>query len=194
MLIPRPETEELVDLILKENKSAASVLDIGTGSGCIPVTIKKKLPLAHVFACDISKEALAIAKKNSELNTVNVSYFEANVLEENILEKTQIIFEIIVSNPPYIKEEEKMQMEKNVLEHEPHLALFVNGSDAIIFYKKIIDLCAGSLVKNGKLYFELNPVTAEEVNAYAKNSNLFETTFLIKDLSGAVRFFKGIKN
>lgn len=190
VLVPRPETEELVDLILKENTSAVSLVDIGTGSGCIPVTIKKKLPGAKVAACDISKEALALAKKNAELNTTDIHFFEANILEAQLPEK----FEIIVSNPPYIKESEKEQMEKNVLEHEPHLALFVEGDDAIVFYKRIIDLCGNFLEKKGKLYFELNPLTAKDVEEYAKKTNLFESSFLLKDMSGALRFFKAIKN
>lgn len=194
VLIPRPETEELVDLILKENKSALSALDIGTGSGCIPVTLKKNLPGTEVFACDISKEALMVAKTNAEANTVQVNFFEADVLAETIFENINAPVALIVSNPPYIKESEKVKMEKNVLEHEPHLALFVKGEDAIIFYKKIIDLCSASLAKKGKLYFELNPLTANEVDDYAKRSNLFDATFLIKDMSGTLRFFKAIKN
>jgi len=194
VLIPRPETEELVDLILKENKTATSILDIGTGSGCIPIALKKNLPNAEIFACDISADALSIAKKNAEMNNAEVHFFETNILEEKHLEKkTGKFFEIIVSNPPYIKESEKISIEKNVLEHEPHLALFVDGEDNIIFYKKIIDLCDESLAKKGRLYFELNPLTAEEVNDYAKSTKLFETSLLIKDMSGALRFFKAVK-
>jgi len=194
VLIPRPETEELVDLILKENKDASSILDIGTGSGCIPVSLKKNLPGASVFACDISSEALNLAKINAETNAVQVSFFETDILSGTVLEKTNTEVDVIVSNPPYIKENEKAHMEKNVLEYEPHLALFVKGDDPIVFYKKIIDLCLDSLTKKGKLYFELNPLTAKEVEDYAKKSNLFESTFLIRDMSGVLRFFKGIKN
>lgn len=195
VLIPRPETEELVDLIIKENPDSFSILDIGTGSGCIPVSLKFNSPKTEVFACDISADALSVAKKNSSLYKTDVHFFEANALDEkDIYAKTQKKFEIIVSNPPYIKSEEKKEMEKNVLEHEPHLALFVEGVDSIIFYKKIIDLCSKSLVQKGKLYFELNPLTAKEVQHYAEESQLFEKTFLIKDMSGTLRFFKGIKN
>ncbi|PBQ33039.1 protein-(glutamine-N5) methyltransferase, release factor-specific [Sphingobacteriaceae bacterium] len=195
VLIPRPETEELVDLILKENPASRSVLDIGTGSGCIPVCLKYYSPKTEVFACDISSDALSLAGKNSLLNKAEVNFFEANALDEtDIPSKIERDFEIIISNPPYIKAEEKKLMEKNVLEHEPHLALFVEGNDSIIFYKKIIDLCSKSLAQKGKLYFELNALTAKEVQRYADGSHLFEKTFLIKDMSGALRFFKGIKN
>lgn len=190
VLIPRPETEELVELVLKENKSVASILDVGTGSGCIPVSLKKHLPAAEVSACDISQDALDVAKTNAAENNTTVRFFEIDILERQLPQK----FELIISNPPYIKESEKQQMEKNVLEHEPHSALFVEGDDAIIFYKKIIDLCASSLHKKGRLYFELNPLTAVEVNDYAKKAGIFEQTFLIKDMSGALRFFKATKN
>jgi release factor glutamine methyltransferase len=190
VLIPRPETEELVELILKENKNVTSLLDIGTGSGCIPISLKKNLNKAEVFACDVSKNALHIAQTNAKLNSVEISFFETNILKDKIANR----FEVIVSNPPYIKETEKIQMEKNVLEHEPHLALFVEGEDAILFYKRIIDLCSTSLKEKGRLYFELNPITAREVEEYAVKSSLFESTYLIKDMSGALRFFKGIKN
>ncbi|WP_317898398.1 peptide chain release factor N(5)-glutamine methyltransferase [Aurantibacillus circumpalustris] len=190
VLIPRPETEELVELVLKENKGNLSILDIGTGSGCIPITLKNNLKESAVSACDISKDALDLAKKNAELNETTIDFFATDILKNQINNQ----FDIIISNPPYIKEKEKELMEKNVLDHEPHLALFVKGEDSIIFYKKIIDLCSTSLSKKGKLYFELNPLTAEAVEEYAKNSNLFENTHLIKDMSGALRFFKGIKN
>lgn len=190
VLIPRPETEELVELILKENKSITSILDIGTGSGCIPISLKKNLNEAEVFACDVSEKALLTAQANAKLNSVAINFFETDILNDEIDNS----FELIVSNPPYIKQVEMAQMEKNVLDHEPHLALFVEGEDAILFYKTIIDRCSNSLKEKGRLYFELNPLTAMEVEDYAVKSNLFESTFLIKDMSGVVRFFKGIKN
>jgi release factor glutamine methyltransferase len=194
VLIPRPETEELVDLILKENKTVAAVLDVGTGSGCIPISLKKNLQDAQVYACDISRKALDLAKKNAALNNMEIHFFEADVLlKKEILEKTGEKFDLIVSNPPYIKEDEKAHMKNNVLDHEPHLALFVEGEDPIIFYKKIIDLCSTSLNRKGKLYFELNPSTAKAVDNYAGESKLFSTTEMIKDMSGSLRFFKAIK-
>jgi len=200
VLIPRPETEELVDLILKENPVIESLLDIGTGSGCIPVSIKKNRKLAHIYACDISLEALAVAKNNSQINLADVNLFKADVLDvevpiaigikNEILEKV----DIIVSNPPYIKSIEKNSLHKNVINNEPHLALFVEGDDDIIFYKKIIDICKTILNAKGKLYFELNPITAQEVKNYAEQSHQFNIVNLVSDLSGNIRFLKAAKS
>lgn len=194
VLIPRPETEELVHLILEENKTPGSVLDIGTGSGCIPVTVKKHRPHADVFACDISNDALRIAEKNAALNQAPVQFIETDILKDPVAAPLQRTFGIIISNPPYIKEEERLQMDKNVLEHEPHLALFVKGENPVIFYERIIDLCATLLAEKGQLYFELNPLTANAVEQYAKHKGIFSHTSLLKDMSGAVRFFKGTKH
>lgn len=192
VLIPRPETEELVDLILRENPEVSSLLDIGTGSGCIPIALKKNRPQAEVFACDISKDALALAQKNAADNGTEVVFFEKDILRSTP-EAGKAAFGILVSNPPYIKKSESALMEKNVLEHEPHLALFVEDKDAIVFYRRIIDLCSTYLEEGGKLYFELNPLTAPEVETYAKASGNFKTTSLVKDMSGTLRFFKGTK-
>jgi release factor glutamine methyltransferase len=185
VLIPRPETEELVDLIIKENKNAKSFLDLGTGSGCIPISIKKNIPSANVSGCDISTTALKVARKNAEDNQTEIHFFERDVLSENF----SGTFDVIVSNPPYIKKEEAGSLSKQVIEHEPHLALFT-GNDDIIFYKKIIDLCNTVLNKKGLLYFELNPLTAEKVKDYAHTSNLFSSAELLKDMSGNLRFLK----
>jgi release factor glutamine methyltransferase len=195
VLIPRPETEELVDLILKENKTAKSFLDFGTGSGCIPISIKHRLQTAEVKACDISTEGLALAKKNAELNKTEVRFFEADILNpETFTNNLSSRVVVMVSNPPYIKAEEKTAMSSHVLDHEPHLALFVEGADDIVFYKRIIDLCESYLNKNGKLYFELNPMTAKAVEAYAQQSGLFIKVELRKDLSGKVRFLTATKS
>jgi release factor glutamine methyltransferase len=159
------------------------------------VSLKKNLPACNLSACDISDPALVVARKNAEFNQTAIHFFSLNILEEKISDKLPAAaFEVIVSNPPYIKESEKTRMENNVLEHEPHLALFVKGNDAILFYRKIVDVCAESLQSGGSLYFELNPLTAAEVEAYAQETKLFSTTRLIKDMSGHVRFFKGIKH
>lgn len=192
VLIPRPETEELAEIIIRENQVAKSVLDIGTGSGCIPITLKLNIKTAKVFGCDISKDALVLANENATLNKAEVHFFERDILTSQA-ENLPQTFDVIVSNPPYIKLAEKESMHKNVRDFEPHLALFVNGEDSIIFYKKIIDLCSVSLNKGGGLYFELNPLTANEVENYAKQSNIFADTELIKDLSGLIRFFKAKK-
>jgi release factor glutamine methyltransferase len=191
VLIPRPETEELVEMIYKGNKEfSGSILDVGTGSGCIPISLKCLLPSANVDACDISEEALSLAKMNAERNGADVDFFKGDILNLSSLPSK---YDIIVSNPPYIKHSEADQIHDNVKKHEPHLALFVDGNDAIIFYKKIIDLCVDHLNSNGKLYFELNPLSAEEVMAYALKKNIFLDMQLLKDLSGNLRFFKAIK-
>ncbi|MBK7818274.1 MAG: peptide chain release factor N(5)-glutamine methyltransferase [Sphingobacteriaceae bacterium] len=167
VLIPRPETEELVEMIFNQNKEfSGSILDLGTGSGCIPISLKCLLPKARVEACDISDEALTLAKRNAGRNRAEVSFFNGDILG---LPDSVSHYDIIVSNPPYIKRSESDQIHDNVKKHEPHLALFVDGDDSIIFYKKIIDLCANNLNSKGKLYFELNPLTANEVKAYAES-------------------------
>lgn len=195
VLIPRPETEELVDLILKENTAITSLLDIGTGSGCIPISIKKNRKQASVFACDISLPALDLAKHNAKKNETEINFFEANALKkDSIKNHLKEKIEVIVSNPPYIKKTEKSQMDKNVLAHEPHLALFVEDEDAIIFYKRIIDFCRDGLKEGGKLYFELNPLTADNVVHYALHSNQFKSCSVINDMSGKQRFLRAIKN
>jgi release factor glutamine methyltransferase len=194
VLIPRPETEELVDLIIRENRNCESLLDVGTGSGCIPISIKAHIKNCNVNALDISSNALHIAKRNAKLNGVEINFLELNILDEPTLVNEPIKkFEVIVSNPPYIKHSEKSTLNNNVLLHEPHLALFVDGEDDIIFYKKIIDFSSINLINGGKLYFELNPLTANAVKDYAINSNIFSLVELQNDLSGNVRFLKAIK-
>ncbi|MDO8999445.1 MAG: peptide chain release factor N(5)-glutamine methyltransferase [Bacteroidota bacterium] len=195
VLIPRPETEELVDLILKENKTSLSFLDIGTGSGCIPVAIKINLKNSVVYACDVSPEALTVAKKNAVLHNTDTHFIELDILNEKESQaKITSSVDVIISNPPYIKFDEKNLLNKHVIDNEPHLALFVNGADDILFYKKIIDLCGEKLNNGGKLYFELNPLSAEDVLIYAQKSNLFKSTELIKDMSGKMRFLRATKN
>lgn len=194
VLIPRPETEELVDAIIKENKNCTSLLDIGTGSGCIPLSVKKHIPNCDTYACDISKDALNVAKRNGQLPRLEVNFFEANALDvEELVKNSGRQFEIIVSNPPYIKVAEKDTMHINVVDHEPHLALFVDGNNEIIFYNRIIDASQQLLEEKGKLYFELNPLTANEVERYANDSKLFSSVELRKDMSGKIRFFKAVK-
>ncbi len=194
-LIPRPETEELVDIIIKQNQSAsvnnpASILDIGTGSGCIPITLKKHLSNATVFGIDISVDALKVAVQNAKLNNVDVEFFKYDILS---FSPFIVPYKIIVSNPPYVLQSESKLMEPRVLEHEPHLALFVEDNDPIIFYKRIIDFCEDNLETKGWLYFELNPLFAEDVKNYATTSNLFNLAELITDMSGKQRFLKAQK-
>ncbi len=204
VLIPRPETEELAELIIKDAASSprpspkekgAWLLDIGTGSGCIAVSIKESFGDREVSACDISAEALSVARKNAKINDLQIKFFEADILNtDQFLQLSDDTYDVIVSNPPYIKQSEKNSLTKNVVEHEPHLALFVGEEDEIIFYKKIIDLCKELLNPKGLLYFELNPLTANEVKDYAIKSNLFSKVELITDMSGKVRFLRGARN
>jgi release factor glutamine methyltransferase len=194
VLIPRPETEELVSVVLKENPDAKSILDIGTGSGCIPVTIKAVLKSAEVSACDISEEALKVAKKNSDKLHAHVHFYFTDILQtDDAIKKTKGNFEIIISNPPYIKESEASSLAVNVIGFEPHEALFVTGDDDIIFYKKIIDFCHYKLEPGGRLYFELNHLTAWLVKEYADASGLFDSAEIFRDMSGKLRFMKAVK-
>jgi release factor glutamine methyltransferase len=197
VLIPRPETEELVELIFKDcsglPETTLDILDIGTGSGCIPVTLKYKLPEANVAAIDISEEALKVAQENAILNKVTVLFNCADILKKDV-EYILDTYDIIVSNPPYIAANEAGQMHERVKEHEPHVALFVDDKDPAIFYKRIIGLCKTHLNPFGKLYFELNPLFAQTVKAAAEDSDLFSEVKLISDLSGNVRFLKAVKH
>lgn len=191
VLIPRPETEELVEWILESQKSKVEsqkvkILDIGTGSGCIAISLAKNLPDATVFALDVSEEALATAKKNAANNSVNVTFIHQNILEtEDLLQQ----FDIIVSNPPYVRNLEKEEIKKNVLENEPHLALFVADNDALVFYKKIAQLAQKNLLPNGQLYFEINQYLGKEMVNLLEKMN-FKTVDLRKDIYGNDRMTK----
>jgi release factor glutamine methyltransferase len=197
VLIPRPETEELVELILKDCKksdgSALDILDIGTGSGCIPVSLKKGLPESNVSAIDISQEALEVAQQNAKLNQTPILFNHCDILKPDakyILDT----YDLIISNPPYIAKNEAAQMHERVKNNEPAIALFVDDADATIFYKKIVDLSKDHLNPNGHLYFELNPLFADEVKLYVGKSGTFAIVNLINDLSGNTRFLKAKRN
>ena len=187
-LIPRRETEELVEWVLSEmNRQPEKkwcVLDIGTGSGCIPITIKKEFPLAEVFAMDISTEALNIAKQNAENLNVSVTFIEQNILSTKQLDS----YDIIISNPPYVRNLEKAEIKKNVLDYEPHLALFVEDNDPLIFYRKITQLAQKSLTENRLLFFEINQYLGEEMQEMV--AEYFKTIELRKDLQGNNRMMK----
>ncbi len=153
VLIPRPETEELVDWVINHVKDKKeSLLDIGTGSGCIPIVLKKHLPHLDVSSIDISSEALKVAAENAQLNKININFIEADIL----MYSTDKMYDVIVSNPPYIRELEKAEMHENVLIHEPHTALFVSDENPLIFYKAIADFALSNLNPNGYLFFEIN--------------------------------------
>jgi release factor glutamine methyltransferase len=192
VLIPRPETEELVEWILESQKSKVEnkkirILDIGTGSGCIAISLAKNLPNAEVFALDISEKALATAKRNAEINEVNVTFINQNILETDYLGQQ---FDIIVSNPPYVRNLEKEEIKKNVLHNEPHLALFVEDNDALIFYKKIAELAQKNGSENSQLYFEINQYLGKEMIDLLKKMN-FKNIELRKDIYGNDRMIKG---
>jgi release factor glutamine methyltransferase len=184
-LIPRPETEELVDIILKENEGKLSVLDIGTGSGCIPISLKKQNNKYQVFAVDVSKEALKIATQNAELNEVEVSFLEYDILK-NRNSTFQQQLDVIVSNPPYIPERDKTQMATNVLDFEPHVALFVANNEPLLFYDAIADFAKKNLKNNGKLYFEIHENYRDETLALIESKG-FSNVKLIKDINGKNR-------
>lgn len=200
-LIPRPETEELVAWIIDEveilnNKSSPkiSLLDIGTGSGCIPISLAKNIDFAAIYAIDISTKTLEVALKNGDSNQVSISFFEMDILKTSNLDllskdKTQINFDIIVSNPPYVRESEKSAMDKNVLENEPHQALFVSDENPLVFYEKIADLALLHLSRNGLLFFEINQYLGNQtVNMLLKKG--FKNIELRKDIFGNNRMIK----
>ena len=185
VLIPRPETEELVEWIINANlkiqKSVnLKILDIGTGSGCIAISLAKNIPSSQVYAIDVSEKALATAKKNAKLNTVNVTFINQNILETEDLKQQ---FDIIVSNPPYVRNLEKEEIKKNVLDNEPHLALFVDDNDALIFYRKIAELAQKNLSENGQLFFEINQYLGKEMIDLLEKMN-FKNIELRKDIYG----------
>jgi release factor glutamine methyltransferase len=182
VLIPRPETEELVEWIIKENTNSKKIkiLDIGTGSGCIAISLAKNLPNAQVYAIDVSKKALETAKRNADNNNVEVLFLLQNILETETLKDK---FDIIVSNPPYVRNLEKEEIKKNVLDYEPHLALFVEDNDALVFYQKIAQLAQENGAKNGQLYFEINQYLGEEMKDLLEKMN-FKNIELKKDIYG----------
>ena len=192
-LIPRPETEELVDWILNETKGEnLKILDIGTGSGCIAISLAKNLPKAIVYALDVSNEALKIAKKNAELNDVTVKFIKHNILQPTVISNENgksISFDIIVSNPPYVRNLEKKEINNNVLQHEPHEALFVKDNDPLIFYDKIANFAKERLSKNGYLFFEINQYLSVETQHLLKNKK-YTTVELKKDLFNNYRMIK----
>lgn len=188
VLIPRPETEELVNLIIKEQQNKQqSIIDIGTGSGCIAISLKKNLPLTNITAIDCSKEALNVATKNAKQLNTEITFLHLDFLVEKNWNNLDF-FDIIVSNPPYIKEEEKLSMFKNVLDYEPHVALFVSDNDALVFYRKIIEFSKKFLNPYGCIYVEINESLSLETEHLFKQNNY--TTLLIKDLQGKERMLK----
>ncbi len=191
VLIPRPETEELVEWVLESqnNTNSVSILDIGTGSGCIAISLKCKLPKAFVTAYDVSNDALETARKNAAINNVSVEFQQQDILRPDFQNGA---WDMIVSNPPYIPEEEKVEIQPNVLDFEPHLALFVPNIDPLLFYRKIIDFAAVHLKTSGQLFFEIHRDRGQEVVQLLTEA-CFAEIELRKDLSGNDRMIKAIK-
>ncbi len=185
VLIPRPETEELVDWVVKNNPNfKKKILDIGTGSGAIAISLAKEFPEATIFAIEVDANAIKVAKKNNLDLQTNVQFIQMNVLTENIPDSLK--FDIIVSNPPYIPPSEKKSMDKSVLDYEPELALFVPEDNPLIFYKEIINIGKKHLRKNGQLYLEVNEFQANKVLTLLE-SNKYVDIILKKDLQGKNR-------
>lgn len=194
VLIPRPETEELVEWIISNNKDAIqaspAILDIGTGSGCIPVALKKHWPDANIAAIDISKEALNIAKKNADSHNAVVDLLLVDMLNEDEM-GTLPAFDIIVSNPPYIPVRDMSDMRNNVLHYEPHTALFVPDEDPLLFYKAISKFAISHLNVNGRLYFEIHENLGEAVKAMLKKDG-FSNVVIKRDMQGKERMVRGM--
>ncbi len=180
-LIPRPETEELVELIIKDNlnQDNISILDIGTGTGCIAISLKSQISDSMVSAFDISEEALIVASGNAVMNNTVVDFEKNNILKPVNRDNS---YDVIVSNPPYITEKEKQLMHKNVLDYEPHLALFVRNEEPILFYIAIADFAINHLNKNGKLYFEINEHFGQEVKDMLIEKK-FKNVNVVKDIN-----------
>ena len=204
VLIPRPETEELVEQVIKEvsliktyktasneatNEKQITILDIGTGSGCIAISLKKQLPGSKISAIDVSDKALRVAKKNAALNKVDINYIHLDILKTNNLDK---LYDVIVSNPPYVREMEKKEMKNNVLNNEPHLALFVDNKNPLLFYNKIAELAKKFLTKNGQLHFEINQYLGKETIKLLAEKG-FKNIQLKKDIFGNDRIITAFK-
>lgn len=187
VLIPRPETEELVDWIIADHSTRKdlNILDIGTGSGCIPISLKRFLPTAKVSSIDISEKALTVAIENAQALHTTVNFIQADILNYSSEDK----LDIMVSNPPYIRDLEKEQMHQNVLSHEPHLALFVSNENPLVFYKAIADLAIKTLNPGGYLYLEINEYLGEETIDMLQGKG-YSNIALRKDMQGKDRMIK----
>ena len=194
VLIPRPETEELVGWMYMElkaiDKLTLNILDVGTGSGCIAIALAKEFPQAEVYAIDLNEEVLNVAKENAELNAVQIHFMESNILQSHGgIPELNKSFDVIVSNPPYVRYAEKQYMRKNVLMNEPHTALFVEDHNPLKFYDVISDLAAECLSPDGLLFFEINAYMAKDMVALLSNKG-FTDTELKKDIYGKDRMIK----
>ena len=195
-LIPRPETEELVQWIIDKvdlKINPLKILDVGTGSGCIAITLAKYLPNVKVYALDVSVDVLNLAKENARLNKVDVTFIELDILSVNhpVID-AESNFDIIVSNPPYVRQAERTKMKNNVLKYEPDVALFVTDDNPLQFYEAITKFSVNNLNKNGMLFFEINQYLGNDMKALLAKQN-FNNIELKKDMFGNDRMIKGIK-
>ena len=188
-LIPRPETEELVDWILKSEKNKISILDIGTGTGCIPISLAKNNTDYTVSALDISDVALELAKDNTQKNEVDISFISADIFSYTSDKK----YDLIVSNPPYVRNLEKIKIQNNVLNFEPPLALFVDDDDPLVFYRAILEFAKSNLSEKGSVYFEINENLFNEMESLLA-AYRFSEIELKKDVFGKYRFIRGLKS
>jgi release factor glutamine methyltransferase len=181
--------EWILNSSITQHPSPNTILDIGTGTGCIPIALKANLPQANISAIDVSEKAIEVAKRNAELNKVEVNFIQANILEVEDLSQLPSSYNIIVSNPPYVRNLEKQEIKKNVLDYEPHLALFVEDTDALLFYRKIAQLAIKNLSPNGLLFFEINQYLGKETVELLENLG-FKNIELKKDIYGNDRMVK----
>lgn len=190
-LIPRPETEELVHLMQQDLSGNLVVLDIGTGSGCIPIALKKEIPSLTVYALDISAQAIDLAKKSAQLNHVAINFVQKDILTQGLDEL--VMFDVICSNPPYVLQSDQAEMNANVLNYEPHLALFVADEEPLLFYKRIAELAQVKLKPNGKLFFEIHENYGQETKKMLEALN-FSDIQIFKDLQGKDRMIRAVYN
>lgn len=191
-LIPRPETEELVHLIINENRGyIGNIIDFGTGSGCIAIALAANIPGSRVTGIDISEDAISIANENARLNNVSVSFLKGDIF--NFKNISVPIAGIIVSNPPYVRNSEKISMGKNVLEFEPHSALFVSDSEPLVYYRALINIADKILVTGGRLYFEINEVLGDSMVRLLASSG-YSDIKLTADINNKERIISGTKN
>jgi release factor glutamine methyltransferase len=192
VLIPRPETEELISWIIASHleDEPPSVLDIGTGSGCIAIVLAKQLSKSKIDAIDVSEQALEVAKRNAARNNIDINFIKTDILDGKELTN---IYDIIVSNPPYVRESEKQQMHTNVLKYEPDLALFVSDNDPLLYYRHIAKLALNGLRPKGSLYFEINQYLGKDLQDLLETLG-FEKIELKKDIYGADRMIRAVKN
>lgn len=192
VLIPRPETEELVHLIISENRHfTGRIIDIGTGSGCIAIALAVNLKDSQIMATDFSEKALETAAENAKLNNVHISFVLSDILNPGLSESDKA--EIIVSNPPYVRQTEKKQMYRNVLDYEPHSALFVPDEDPLVFYRAILTYAGKVLSHSGKIYFEINETMGAPLSSLMETYKYSDVN-IIKDINGKDRFLKGKKD